>query len=120
MSAISRVRSSLGPVNDEVVLVEGLEDVLGGGLVVDGQQGHADAAGWLGPVHRHGCPRRQLPRRRTFVRDRHRPGPVRVAAQAIVGGRDLLHALPMAWIIRIAAAALITMAPFNLYKASRG
>jgi putative Ca2+/H+ antiporter (TMEM165/GDT1 family) len=39
-----------------------------------------------------------------------------VAGLAITGGRNLLRVLPMPWIIRIAAAAMVAMAGFSIYE----
>ncbi|MGW7005517.1 TMEM165/GDT1 family protein [Streptomyces sp. NPDC054933] len=43
-----------------------------------------------------------------------------VAGLAITGGRNLLRILPMPWIIRIAAAAMVAMAGFSIYEAIHG
>jgi putative Ca2+/H+ antiporter (TMEM165/GDT1 family) len=43
-----------------------------------------------------------------------------VAGLAITGGRNLLRVLPMGWIIRIAAAAMVAMAGFSIYEAVHG
>jgi putative Ca2+/H+ antiporter (TMEM165/GDT1 family) len=43
-----------------------------------------------------------------------------VAGLAITGGRNLLRILPMPWIIRVAAAAMVATAGFSIYEAIHG
>jgi Ca2+/H+ antiporter, TMEM165/GDT1 family len=42
-----------------------------------------------------------------------------VAALAVTGGRGLMHVLPLPWITRLAAAAMVVMAGFSIAAALR-